>query len=98
VTPQLRQYYGLPISDGALVIQVEPYSPADNSGLRRGDIIEGIDKNRIEEPSQIATYVRKKQVGDTISLTVNRNARRLEITITLEENDTDLYVKSSGLP
>jgi serine protease Do len=98
VTPQLRQYYGLPISDGALVVQVEPYSPADNSGLRRGDIIENIDKNRIEEPSQIATYVRKKQVGDTISLTVNRNARRLEIAITLEENDTDLYVKSSGLP
>jgi len=97
VTPQLRQYYGLPISDGALVVQVEPYSPADNSGLRRGDIIEGIDKNRIEEPSQIATYVRKKLVGDTISLTVNRNARRLEIAITLEENDTDLYVKSSGL-
>jgi serine protease Do len=98
VTPQLRQYYGLPMSDGALVVQVEPYSPADNSGLRRGDIIENIDKNRIEEPSQIVTYVRKKHVGDTISLTVNRNARRLEIAIKLEENDTDLYVKSSGQP
>ena len=98
VTRQLRQYYGLPMSDGALVVHVEPYSPADNSGLRRGDIIENIDKNRIEEPSEIATFVRKKHVGDTISLTVNRNARRLEIAITLEENDTDLYVKSSGQP
>ncbi|HYL65809.1 MAG TPA: trypsin-like peptidase domain-containing protein [Nitrosopumilaceae archaeon] len=98
MTPQLRQYYGLPMGDGALVVQVEPYSPADNSGLRRGDIIENIDKNRIVEPSQIATYIRKKHVGDTISLTVNRNTRRLEIAITLEENDTDLYVKSSGLP
>ena len=35
---QLAQYYGLPITEGALVVGVEQDSPADYAGIRRGDI------------------------------------------------------------
>src|SRR5574341_1421710 len=40
VNPQLAQYYGLPNHEGALIAGVEPFSPAEDSGLRRGCIIE----------------------------------------------------------
>jgi S1-C subfamily serine protease len=85
VTPQLARYYGLPVSDGALIAKVEPYSPADDAGLRKGDIIEGIDGNRVEDPNQIASHVRKKQVKDQLTLTVNRYGRQLQVPVQVDE-------------
>lgn len=85
VTPQLARYYGLPVSDGALIAKVEPYSPADDAGLRKGDIIEGIDGNRVEDPTQIASHVRKKQVKDQLTLTVNRYGRQLQVPVQVDE-------------
>jgi len=85
VTPQLARHYGLHESEGALIAKVEPYSPADDAGLRKGDIIEGIDGSRIEDPSQIASHVRKKQVNDQLMLTVNRYGRQLQVPIQVDE-------------
>lgn len=84
VTPQLARYYGLPVTDGALVARVEPYSPADDAGLRKGDIIEEIDGNLIKDPSEIATYVRKKQVNDQLRVTINRYGRQFQLPIPVD--------------
>ncbi|HXG07172.1 MAG TPA: trypsin-like peptidase domain-containing protein [Nitrososphaera sp.] len=85
VTPRLARYYGLPTTEGAIVARVEPYSPAEDAGLRKGDIIEEIDGNRVEDPSQIASHVRKKHVDDTLFLTVNRYGRQLQIPVQVYE-------------
>lgn len=94
VTKQLARYYDLPFSEGALVVQVEPYSPADDAGLRRGDIIEHVDESKIEEPSEIATYIRKKKIGDKITITINRNGKIIEIPIQLDDNNASTYVRT----
>ncbi len=86
VTRSLARYYRLPVSDGSLVVQIEPFSPADNAGVRKGDIIEKIDGNQVEDPSQISAYIRKKHVGDNITITINRNGRSVQIPLQLEEN------------
>ena len=85
VTPQLARYYGLPASEGALVAGVEPYSPADDAGLRKGDIIEEIDGSRVEEPSQIASHVKGKRVSDRVTVSVNRYGRQLQVPIQVDE-------------
>lgn len=85
ITPQLARYYGLPASEGALVAKVEPYSPADDAGLRKGDVIEQIDGSRVEDPTQIASRVRGKQVNDRLTLTVNRYGRQLQVPVQVDE-------------
>jgi serine protease Do len=85
VTPQVARYYGLPVTEGALVARVEPYSPADDAGLRKGDIIEEIDGNRIKDPAQIASHVHKKQVNDQLTLTVNRYGRQFQVPVPVDE-------------
>ncbi|MEZ0270136.1 MAG: S1C family serine protease [Nitrososphaeraceae archaeon] len=45
--PRIASFYRLPLVHGALIVNVEPYSSADNAGLRRGDIIEEINGNKI---------------------------------------------------
>ena len=63
--------------------QAKSYSPADDAGLRKGDIIEAIDGNRINNPSQISSQIHKKHVSDQISITVNRYGTRFKIPLQL---------------
>lgn len=84
ITKQLAHYYQLPVIDGVLIAQVEPYSPADDAGLRKGDIIEEIDSNRINNPSQVSSQVRKKHVRDQILMVVNRYGRRFDVPLQLQ--------------
>jgi serine protease Do len=82
---RIASFYRLPIVHGALIVNVEPYSPADNAGLRRGDIIEEIDGNKIEDPSQISSYIRKKKtVNDKVTVIVNRYGRVYEVPFQME--------------
>jgi S1-C subfamily serine protease len=83
ITRQLAQYYRLPTTEGALIAQVEPHSPADDAGLRKGDIIEAIDGKRVDDPSQISSNVRKKTVNDGVGMIVNRYGRRFEVQLKL---------------
>jgi serine protease Do len=85
LNPRIASFYRLPLVHGALIVNVEPYSPADNAGLRRGDIIEEIDGNKIESPSQISTYIRKKKmVNDRVTVIINRYGRVYEVPFQME--------------
>jgi serine protease Do len=85
IDPKIARYYRLPIVEGALIVNVEPYSPADNAGLRRGDIIEEVDGNKIQSPSQISSYIRqKKKANDRVTVMVNRYGRIYEVPFQLE--------------
>lgn len=85
LNPRIASFYRLPIVRGALIVNVEPYSPADNAGLRRGDIIEEIDGNKIESPSQISSYIRKKKmINDRVTVIVNRYGRVYEVPFQME--------------
>ena len=82
---RIASFYRLSLVHGALIINVEPYSPADNAGLRRGDIIEEINGNKIENPSQISSYIRKKKmVSDSVTVVINRYGRVYEVPLQLE--------------
>lgn len=85
IDPKIARYYRLPIVEGALIVNVEPYSPADNAALRRGDIIEEVDGNKIQSPSQISSYIRqKKKANDPVTVMVNRYGRIYEVPFQLE--------------
>ena len=84
ITRQLAQYYRLPTTKGVLIAQVESHSPADDAGLRKGDIIEAVDGKKIDESTEISLNVRKKTVNDRLTMTINRYGRRFEVPIQLQ--------------
>ncbi len=75
--------FGLPVSRGALVQLVEPDSPADEAGLRRGDIIVRIDNRDIGGVEDVFASVRAAEVGETLEVTIVRGdtERTLEVTL-----------------
>jgi serine protease Do len=81
ITKQLAQYYRLPTTEGVLIANVEPHSPADYAGLRKGDIIEAIDGKRIDDTVEISLNLRKKKITDSIIMSVNRYGQRFEVLV-----------------
>jgi serine protease Do len=84
ITSRIARYYRLPTNEGALVVKVEEYSPASDSGIRPGDIIEEIDEKRIEEITELSYRIKHKNVNEQTLLSVNRYGRRFTISVTLE--------------
>ena len=78
---QIARYYRLPITEGALVINVERDSPAEHGGIRRGDIIEEVENRKISTPADIAAQLKRKKANDKLKLTVNRYGRQYEMPI-----------------
>ena len=68
---------------GAKVEQVEPGTPAAQSGIREGDVIVGIDGKVVGSAESLTGFVREYRSGDRITLTVIRGGEELEVSATL---------------
>ena len=71
----------LPERDGALVQKVLPGSPAEEAGLKRGDLVVDIAGQPVRNPSALLQQVEKSQVGQPLVLRVVRAQRELQLSI-----------------
>jgi serine protease Do len=85
VTPTLADYLGLSSTDGVLVAQVEPGSPADEAGLERGDVIVAIDQQPVTSSEQVARTLQGFRVDQSCRLTTVRDQQRQTVTLRLTE-------------
>jgi serine protease Do len=54
ITPDIRQQLDLPQNvQGVAVANVEPGSPADNSGISQGDVIEQVNRHEVKTPADV---------------------------------------------
>ena len=83
MSTQLKDQYGLNTDRGALVVQVTPGSPAENAGLRPGDIITKFGGAAITSNEQLGGEVRKRKSGDKASTTWLRGTQSTTADVTL---------------
>lgn len=67
-----------------VVADVVPDSPADKSGLQKGDIILTIDRNIVTSYREVSAFMNRKKLGDTISLEIDRNGKVITENILLD--------------
>jgi S1-C subfamily serine protease len=71
----------LPEREGALVQKVLPGSPADEAGLRRGDLVVASGKRSISDPASLLALVEAAAINRPLPLTVLRGARELQVSV-----------------
>ena len=82
VTAEIATAKGLPAVYGVEVGQVKPGSPAEAAGIQPGDVITGIGPYTVDGGAeQFRRAVALRQPGDTMSLTVWRDAETTEVTV-----------------
>jgi len=73
------------LPEGAYVTRVVEGGAAEKAGIKRGDIITKIDGKRLEEDENtLASIIANKKVGETITITLYRDGKTLELKTTLE--------------
>lgn len=68
---------------GARVAEVTPDSGAAQAGIQDGDVITAINGDVISEPTELIVSIRSNAPGDSVDLTVLRDGRTQDFTITL---------------
>lgn len=81
LTPELAQSMGYGEDfQGALVSQVNANSPAEQAGLKAGDVIVQINDTKITQATQVKTTVSLLRVGSTVRISVKRDNKPLTLS------------------
>jgi len=84
-TPSVLEYYGYPT--GAVVLSVADASPAQNSGIRRGDIITEYKGKKITEFKVLEQLMEDSIPGEKVTVKLYRSGRYYSTTITVGSNN-----------
>lgn len=84
VPESISQRYGM--SQGALVESVDENSCAAKAGLQKGDIITAIDGKTVISSAELVEAKKTYKAGDTVTLEVERNGEKLELSLTFDED------------
>ncbi len=83
VDPQIASAMNLNVTDGLVVTQVIPSSPASQAGLQEGDVILAVDAQKIDQDHGLTTIMLNHKAGDKVTLTILRNGQQLQVKLTL---------------
>jgi S1-C subfamily serine protease len=69
--------------NGALVLNVEPGSGAEQAGLQERDTIIAVDGEAVASSEELVVAVDSRNPGDDVTLEVIRGGRSIEVQATL---------------
>jgi serine protease Do len=86
VTPTIQQYYQLSVDEGVLIVSVISGGPADEAGLRAGDVIVSMDGEDIGTAADLTTAITSHQIGDQVEIGYYRGNVQQLANATLAES------------
>jgi len=100
IGPDLAEQMGLNANYGVLIQKVVPGGAADRAGLHGGneqayvgnqpimlggDLIVAIDGQQVTDPQDISSMMDRHQAGDSVTVTILRGRKQMNIKVTLGE-------------
>ena len=71
--------------EGVYVVSVEEFSAAEKAGIKPQDVIIGINGKTIKTMDELNAVKNTHNIGDQMTIVVNRNGEEKELTLTLQE-------------
>jgi S1-C subfamily serine protease len=88
ITPQIAEQLHLPDTAGVLVLSVVSKGPADEAGLRPGDVLLSLEGQKLNAPEDLLAALRNKAPGQTVNVEYRRGNDTREAKVTLSERPT----------
>ena len=88
LTPQIRRQFDFGAEEGAVVFEVVAGSPAENAGIRRGDVITRYADSPVTTAEQLVEAVRRGKPGDRVEIVWVRGDQEMRETATLGARQT----------
>lgn len=96
VTPELAESFDLDTPYGAILSRIEEDGPADDAGLRQGDLVLNFDGRRVRNSRSFPRMVAETEIGRAVDVDIIRRDRSLTLSVVVgalaeegEEADTD---------
>ncbi len=84
-TAEVLEYYGYP--NGAVVLSVAVGSPAQDAGIRKGDIITQYDGKKISEYTILENEITNSKPGEKVTVQFYRSGRYYTTEVTVGSNN-----------
>lgn len=84
LTPDLAAALRVQRSEGAVIAEVEPGSPAEQAGMRQGDVVVNADGAPVRSAMQLRNRIGLTPVGRQLKLTLERSGRPLTTSVQVE--------------
>lgn len=83
----LAEYFDVDEDEGVLVLEVTEGSPAEEAGLRAGDVILEFDGKEVNDTDRLVKYVRAADPGDKVEIKIKRKRRTQTLTAELGQTE-----------
>ena len=85
ITPVMARGLSLAREHGVVISDVDPESPAESAGLRRGDVLLSLDAKAIGSTSQLENRIFRRQAGEKVQLAILRGKQELTFSLSVRE-------------
>ncbi len=83
VSEDVKDYFKLTTDDGVVITRITRGGMADNAGFRAGDLITGLNDEKIRSTSGLQSALADHEVGDKVTFHILRDRRNEAISIKL---------------
>ncbi len=94
--PAVAKRLGVEKGSGVLVGEVFPNTPASKAGLQEGDVITAIGGKALKDGHALQTVVAGLPIGKMAALTVVRDGKARDLSVTVEEQPEEFGTVAGG--
>ncbi len=90
ITPVLARNFGFADTEGAIITEVTPDSPAERAGLRPGDVVRTVNGKRVKGMQQLRQTIAGAEIGQEMQIGFLRGGNAVTVKAKIAEMPAEL--------
>ncbi len=96
LTAETAKAFGLPNTNGAVILSVSPDRAADKAGIIPGDVVVEFAGKPVKDSDSMVSMVVSTKPGTTVPIAIYRNNQRKSLSVTIDELDLEAEQSASA--